>query len=151
MLIGKYLVSATRTFINRPRYFDHLSPRTSMERSNLFIQTSPALFQDGPEEMLRALSPLNATDVIVRRERQTFTRLPKSNAVLFTVKTYMVPLVELGDEELLALRSQLWGWEEEIRAYTGWGVWGEKVEAHCEERLGKRDESVKVAKGGCPV
>jgi len=122
-----------------------------MERSNVFIQTTSVYFQDKPEAIPEDSTLLKAADLTVRRERQTFTRLPKSNAVLFTVKTYMTPLAELGDAELLALRSQLWGWEEEIKCYKGWSIWGDILEGYCEKRLGKRDESIRVTKAGCPV
>ncbi|KAJ8061270.1 hypothetical protein OCU04_010335 [Sclerotinia nivalis] len=87
------------------RYFTHLTPRTCMERSNLFIQTTPILFQDTPEPPRSPSHPLTASDIHVRRERQTFTRLPRSGAVLFTVRTYMERSarrdsgVDMGDDE----------------------------------------------------
>lgn len=105
-----------------------------MERTNLFIQTTPDLFQDAPEEVSE--ERITANRLMVRRERQTFTRLAKTGAVLFTVRTYMTPLVELGVEELKALKSQVMGWEEEIRVYKGWGIWGEPLLGWCEEVIG---------------
>jgi hypothetical protein len=105
-----------------------------MERTNLFIQTTPNLFQDSPESVPEGVvSPKRLT---IRRERQTFTRLASSGAVLFTVRTYVTPLMELGVEELKALMSQVVGWEEEIRVYKGWGIWGEPLLRWCEERIG---------------
>jgi hypothetical protein len=115
------------------RYFDHLSPKTSMERTNLFIQTTPDLFQDAPEMAPEEI--ITPKRLMVRRERQTFTRLPKCGAVLFTVRTYIIPLVSLSMEELKALRSQVMGWEEEIRVYKGWGIWGEPLLRWCEEMI----------------
>ena len=56
--------------------------------------------------------------------------------MLFTVRTFMVPLTELGDEELRALRIQVLGWEEEIRLYKGWSIWGEVLMRWCDERIG---------------
>ncbi|TVY53673.1 hypothetical protein LCER1_G004114 [Lachnellula cervina] len=73
----------------------------------------------------------------VRRERQTFTRLEKTGAVLFTVRTYMQPLEDLEDEEAAALIHQVRGWEEEIRVYKGWDVWGGAFEEWCEKRFGR--------------
>ena len=122
-----------------------------MERSSVFIQTSPNLFQNEPESVPDQLNQAKVADIKVRRERQTFTRLPKSNAILFTVRTYMTPLTALEDTELLALRSQIWGWEEEIKTYKGWAIWGDTVERWCEDRLGKRDENIKANKVGCPI
>jgi hypothetical protein len=123
------------------RYFDHLSPKTSMDRTNLFIQTTAELFQDAPESPSEQI--LDLGQIIVRRERQTFTRLGKSDAVLFTVRTYMQPLTELGIEEVRALKSQILGWEEEIRVYKGWSIWGEVVVGYCDERIRKEGMEVK--------
>ena len=44
----------------------------------------------------------------------------------------MTPLVELGTDELKALKSQVMGWEEDIRAYKGWEIWGESLLTWCE-------------------
>ncbi|PMD55740.1 uncharacterized protein K444DRAFT_645446 [Hyaloscypha bicolor E] len=117
------------------RYFDHLSPKTSMERTNLFIQTTPDLFQDAPEKITEG-EIIMPKRLMVRRERQTFMRLANTGAVLFTVRTYMTPLVELGVEELKALKSQVMGWEEEIKVYKGWGIWGEPLLRRCDEVFG---------------
>lgn len=135
------------------RYFDHLSPKTAMERTNLFIQTNPALFWDAPE----VETQLNAADVkleeiTVRRERQTFTRLPKSNAILFTVRTYMKPLTSVSEQELKALKSQIAGWEPEIKVYKGYELWGNQVEEWCKRRLGDQEVSVSaVERRTCPI
>ncbi len=109
-----------------------------MERTNLFIQTTPDLFQDSTE-VVSNVEVIRPERLMVRRERQTFMRLVKSGAVLFTVRTYMTPLLELGMEELRALKSQVLGWEDEIRVYKGWGIWGESLMRWCEERLGGDD------------
>jgi Protein of unknown function (DUF3445) len=111
-----------------------------MERTNLFIQATPDLFQDAPEIMPEGA--ISSKRLMVRRERQTFTRLAGTGAVLFTVRTYMMPLVELGVEELKALRSQVMGWEEEIRVYKGWGIWGEPLLKWCEEKIGGEEGKV---------
>ncbi|KUJ20449.1 uncharacterized protein LY89DRAFT_771352 [Mollisia scopiformis] len=125
------------------RYFDHLSSKTAMERTNLFIQTTTELFQNAPEDPLaRALT---AKDLMVRRERQTFVRLEKTDAVLFTVRTYMQSMTGLGNEEIRALRSQILGWEEEVRLYKGFAIWGEVLMKWCEEMVGgvQREAEVK--------
>jgi hypothetical protein len=109
-----------------------------MERTNLFIQTTPDLFQDAPEKITEG-EIIMPKRLIVRRERQTFMRLANTGAVLFTVRTYMTPLVELGVEELKALKSQVMGWEEEIRVYKGWGIWGEPLLRRCDEVIGVED------------
>jgi hypothetical protein len=117
------------------RYFDHLSPRTCVERYNLFIQTTTELFQDGPEAAPPSGLLLTPQHITVRRERQTFTRLEKSGAVLFTVRTYMQPLTDLSGEEVEGLLSQIRGWEGEMKTYKGWHHWGNLVESWCESQL----------------
>jgi hypothetical protein len=106
-----------------------------MERTNLFIQTVADIFQDAPESAPDSGKELRAEQCMVRRERQTFMRLKISGAVLFTVRTYMQPLMELGGEELRALLSQVRGWEEDVRLYKGWGIWGNTVETWCERKF----------------
>lgn len=123
--------------ISRSRYFDHLSAKTAMERTNLFIQADPYLFSDAPEISTGHEKRTIPKDLQVRRERQTFTRLEKTGAVLFTVRTYMQPLEDLEDEEAVALIHQVRGWEEEIRVYKGWDVWGGAFEEWCEKRFGR--------------
>jgi hypothetical protein len=132
------------------RYFDHLSPKTSMERTNLFIQTTPDLFQDAPEcELLPSLiqasiSPVKVETLQVRRERQTFTKLAHTGAVVFTVRSFMVPLTTLSVQELRALRSQVAGWEEEMKEYKGWEIWGAVLMGWCDARIAEDD-----LQGGC--
>jgi hypothetical protein len=111
-----------------------------MERYNLFIQASPNLFMDSPEEPRSSTTP---ECLYVRRERQTFRRLAKSQAVLFTVRTYMQPLVSLNADEELALRQQVGGWEGASRTYKGSEVWG-KPFAEWERRV---DEQRGINKG----
>ena len=111
-----------------------------MERTNLFIQTTPDLFQDAPESVVE--TELKVEQIMVRRERQTFMRLRKSNAVLFTVRSYIRPLTDLGVEEARALKSQLLGWEEEVRAYKGFGIWGTVTINYCDAMTRDNDAQV---------
>ncbi|RDW66383.1 hypothetical protein BP6252_10018 [Coleophoma cylindrospora] len=122
------------------RYFDHLTPRSCMERNNTFIQTSPELFLDTPEGMFPHPSPLTANHIQVRRERQTFTRLVHNDAVLFTVRTFMRPLTELNLEETKAFATMVRGWEQsEMGRYKGSEVWGETALRYCDEQLAEAE------------
>jgi hypothetical protein len=109
-----------------------------MERYNLFIQSTTDLFVDCPEVERTASEPqLTPDELWVRRERQTFRRLERSGAVLFTVRTYMQRLVDVEGEQACALRSQVAGWEDDIRAYKGEAVWGGAFRRWCAEMVGK--------------
>lgn len=120
---------------SKNRYFDHLNSRTSMERQNLFIQSTPHLFVDEPEVPPSSSQPaIRPEDLFVRRERQTFRRLERSGAVLFTVRTYMQRLVDVKGSEEVALRQQIGGLDGVVREYKGGAVWGEAFEGWCRGR-----------------
>ncbi|KAM6495690.1 Protein of unknown function (DUF3445) domain containing protein [Amanita muscaria] len=57
----------------------------------------------------------------LRTERQTLRRLPKSGAVIFTIRTYVVPIEELVKEAGVAgrLASAIESWPDEVVEYKG--------------------------------
>jgi hypothetical protein len=117
-----------------------------MERNAYFIQilapavelvSVRALFVQTPEQMIadsEGLGILRPEDVIIRRERQTFTRLPKSGGICFTVRTSMARLIELEDEDFKGLAMEIRAWPEDVMEYRGFGVWGDVVLRYCDER-----------------
>lgn len=74
------------------------------------------------------------SEIHIRRERQTFTRLPTSNNILFTVRTYMAPLTSLGDKELAAFIEQAKHWGDDVAAYKGREKWWDTVLEYHEAR-----------------
>jgi Protein of unknown function (DUF3445) len=79
-------------------------------------------------------SKSSLSKIYVRRERQTFTRLAVSDAILFTVRTFMTPLTSLGDDELTAFVEQAKGWAGEMAAYKGREQWWDTVLRYQKER-----------------
>jgi len=53
----------------------------------------------------------------LRVERQTLRRLPRSGAIVFTIRVYMTPLTELGPDEAGRLASAIRGVREQEAAY----------------------------------
>jgi hypothetical protein len=84
---------------------------------------------DTPASKICSLS-----EIYIRRERQTFTRLSTSDAILFTVRTFMTPLTSLGDKELTAFVEQAKGWGGDMAAYKGREQWWDTVLQYQEER-----------------
>ncbi|KAL3420615.1 hypothetical protein PVAG01_07060 [Phlyctema vagabunda] len=122
------------------RYFDYLSPNSCMERTNTFVQTSTVLFADEPAHMFPQRASLMPEHVQVRRERQTFTRLVGTDAILFTVRTFMRPLTELDLDETRAFAEMVRGWEEgEMGKYKGSEVWGETALRWCDEMIARAE------------
>jgi len=63
-----------------------------------------------------------------------------SDAILFTVRTFMTPLTSLGDDELTAFVEQAKGWTGEMAAYKGREQWWDTVLRYQVER--KRGSTV---------
>lgn len=112
-----------------------------MERSASFVQVaqedmtlSEILCQlEGPGSS--DSSTVRVDRVLIRRERQTFRRLPKSGALVFTVKTTLTPLQDLDEEELLGLKREMESWPTEVATYKGRHVWGECAMRYCESKI----------------
>ena len=110
-----------------------LTPAAPMERSNYFLETkTPAetmqrtLFRPvGLTEELESIR--SPQDLVVRKERQTFRRLPRSGALAFGVKTSLASLEELSFQELQNLVTEMKSWPDDMAAYKGRHVWGNTV------------------------
>lgn len=109
-------------------FLTKLTPASQMERSSFFVQvTEPSqtlsdiLCQLEPMTGIRARCP---DDIIFRLERQVFRRLPKTGAVLFSVKTRLLRLRELNALELRNFAIEARSWPEETAKYKGFSEWG---------------------------
>lgn len=116
-----------------------MKPQDLISRHNFFLQASDVLFQQTPF----AADPAGKTDirdVRVRHERQTLRRLPRSKAILFTVRTYLLPVVDLQDEpeSVRNLYDSIKAMPQDMAAYKGWPIWGDAVSRWCEEVLGDK-------------
>jgi len=115
-----------------------------LERSTYFIQLKPSpytledcLFIQEPKEFFPGnLSNLHPRNILVRHERHTFRRLPKSDAILFTVKTSLTPLRKLSGDDLENLASRVRAWPEDVATYKGRDLWGHSVLGYRSEKLG---------------
>ena len=110
-----------------------------MERSNYFIEVRPpsedlleTLYR--PDALVETDMDPSPHDIIVRRERQTFRRLPQSDAIVFGVRTILSPLDELSIQELQNLVKEAKSWPDSVGEYKGKAVWGAKAVELCRER-----------------
>ena len=116
------------------RFFRRLAPDTPVSRINWLIQVLPpsstteshthleelawAEGGAGPEETFRttprpAPPPPIPERMRLRVERQTLRRLPRSGAVVFTIRVYLTPLEELGNGEAGRLAAAIRGVKEQ--------------------------------------
>jgi hypothetical protein len=77
-------------------------------RLNWSMMDDPALYQPGGKfrtDHNPAITPENAGDrLFVRVERQTLSRLPASDAVLFTIRVHVYPLAHIVAHAGIAAR-----------------------------------------------
>lgn len=115
------------------RFLARLTPTSPMERSNYFVEVKrpnenlfDILYRPGAlcEKELSNPSP---EEIIIRRERQTFRRLPRSGTIVFGVKTHLTTLDQLPMQELENLAKEMQSWPEHVGEYKGRDVWGAKV------------------------
>ncbi|KAK2025743.1 hypothetical protein LX32DRAFT_702752 [Colletotrichum zoysiae] len=62
-----------------------------------------------------------------RSERQSLRRLPKTRAIVFTIRTYFHPITELASEDYVPgrLASAIRSWDEKVADYKGRETFGE--------------------------
>lgn len=130
------------------RYFLNMKSENIISRHNFFIQTNDVLFQQEPFTSEIPNSPLKVEDVRLRHERQTLRRLPKTGVILFTVRTYLLPVRDLKDdpESVSELLGAIRAMPKEMADYKGRQLWGSTVEPWCEEILEKAGLSLPVVK-----
>ena len=99
-------------------------------RNNHFIQTDdnlPRSYSIGPEEKsdigwYSAEEAASAEQLFFRSERQSLRRLPKSGAIVFTIRTYFLPLTEMCKEKHVPRRllNGMTSWGDDVKEYKGW-------------------------------
>ncbi|OQE30063.1 hypothetical protein PENSTE_c002G10158 [Penicillium steckii] len=124
------------------RFFVNLQPSKAIQRNNLFIQPVGQIFHVVPfEENLKYES---IDQVHIRTELQSLTRLPRSEASIFTVRTYLTPMSDLRHEpeQLEALWDHTRNFPPDTANYKCHHLWGDVFEQFCQDVLGKRDTEI---------
>lgn len=116
-----------------------------MERSNYFVevkQPNESLFEIlyRPTSLSEANPNPTPQDIVIRRERQTFRRLPRTGALVFGVKTVLTSLDELPMQELQNLAKEIKSWPDYVGEYKGAEIWGAKALEFCEQKTREAGE-----------
>ena len=71
-----------------------------------------------------------------RSERQTLRRLPRTGAILFTIRPYFIPLVEIAKEEGVPgrLASAIRSWPDDVARYKGKKAYEDVVLNYLDEK-----------------
>ncbi|GAD98856.1 hypothetical protein NECHADRAFT_46017 [Paecilomyces variotii No. 5] len=117
------------------RFFKNITPEKPVTRNNYFIQLDDGLHwshrmgkQDGDEVASWATSDssnLTIEELHFRSERQTLRRLPRSKALLFTVRTYFEPITTVAKEPHVPgrLAEAIRSWDDVVSTYKGKAKW----------------------------
>lgn len=101
-------------------FLDRLDAARGFWRLNWTLLDSPDLFlPDGS----RATPSGDLADWYFRVERQTFRRLARSGAAVFTIRTYVAPALELARDDpdfVSALTAQMASAPPDVQSYKGW-------------------------------
>ncbi|KAJ5678576.1 uncharacterized protein N7477_004209 [Penicillium maclennaniae] len=117
------------------KFFQKLTPDKPVERNNFFIQLDDGLHwshrmgeQTGSEVASWATANskgLSVEEIHFRSERQTLRRLPRSKAIVFTIRTYFEPVTKLAQEPHVPgrLAEAIRSWDETVSFYKGKSHW----------------------------
>jgi hypothetical protein len=83
-------------------FLDRLRPDRCFKRSNWGIASTPDLHLPDP---VAPVNPATDVDFYVRYEGQSFLKLPKTNAVVFSIHTNVVPWCDVPPEDQDAVLS----------------------------------------------
>ena len=143
-------------------FFRRVKPEEMVARNNYFLQVDEDLawsWSIGSEdadgiswntaEKNRAIE-----HHFFRSERQTLRRLPRSGGVVFTIRTYFLPITEICAEVGVPgrLASAVRSWEEDVAKYKGRERYGdvllEYLDGKHEEQVAKlgKEEMERIAK-----
>jgi hypothetical protein len=101
--------------------FERLTVDRPMWRVQWTLLDDPAAFQPVPPGRPREIDADRAGEQVwFRVERQTIRRLPRTDATVFTIRTYVSRLDELGPDARRDLASTLEHVDADLAAYRGW-------------------------------
>ncbi|KAM0340604.1 hypothetical protein ACHAPU_010441 [Fusarium lateritium] len=117
------------------RFFKSMQPDKAVVRNNFFIQLDDGLHWShrmGDQSSNEVASwetannkGLTIEDLYFRSERQSLRRLPRSKALLFTIRTYFEPVTTIAQEPHVPgrLAEAIGNWDEDHAAYKGKHNW----------------------------
>ncbi len=116
------------------RVFDNLQPGKVLERFNWTVQAEGT--RHTPERP--GAEGITPEQLFLRVERQTIRKLPETEAICFTIRVCMDPLLPiLADPDVREAFEDAWiGTAPEIRAYKGWDQLEPLVRQACRQSAG---------------
>ncbi|KAL4769373.1 hypothetical protein BDW60DRAFT_218958 [Aspergillus nidulans var. acristatus] len=135
------------------RFFKTLPAARPVVRNNYFIQLDDGLHwshrmgdQNGTEVASWATANsegLTVNEIHFRSERQSLRRLPRSGAIVFTVRTYFEPITTIAREPHVPgrLAEAIRNWDETVSKYKGKTHWEHILLPYLDEQHRLQEES----------
>lgn len=111
------------------KFFIKLKPEDPVVRNNYFVQTDDDIAWShaiGPETSDKigwytANEVTNPEQLKFRSERQSLRRLPRTGAIVFTIRTYFLPIKDMVNEPYVPgrLYDGVMAWDEDVGSYKG--------------------------------
>ncbi|KAH3683295.1 hypothetical protein WICPIJ_005765 [Wickerhamomyces pijperi] len=130
------------------KFFVRLTPEAPVVRNNYFIQTDDNLDwsssigdEDNETVGWYTADPAKSVEKIwYRSERQSVRRLPITGAVIFTIRTYFLPLTEMCKEPYVPKRllDGIESWSDDVREYRGYDKFYEVVLPYLREKVAEQ-------------
>jgi len=131
---GKYAKNITSAISNR------ICGDILVKRANLFIFNTNKFFLLEYNPAVPTYKDIGNkpgfrfSDLHLRREYQSFVRLPETSTILFTVKTYIEPMINLSLPELLEIQKLVSGWGPSEINYHKSSSWLPVLNRYIQER-----------------
>lgn len=132
------------------KFFTRLTCEKPVVRNNYFIQTDDSLgwstsIGDESSDVVGWYTSQPATtpdQIYYRSERQSLRRLPKSGAVVFTIRTYFCSMTEMCTEPYIPRRllNGIESWTEDVREYRGYEKFKDVLLPYLEEKAREQEE-----------
>jgi dimethylamine monooxygenase subunit A len=145
---GKVPMYEQKLSTSMDRFFARHRADKPVTRYNYAIDISSELFHINPHHNLTLESlgrPLTIDQLYLRVERQFLQRLPKTKGLIFSIRTYVTPLLEvMKDRDIArALRTSVSSYSPQVAKYKNKHLWNDVVLKHISEILGESlDESL---------
>lgn len=130
------------------KFFTRLTCDKPVVRNNYFIQVDDQLGwssaigdEDSDEVGWNTATPASSIDqVFYRSERQSLRRLPKSGAIIFTIRTYFVPITEICQEPHIPNRllSAIESWSPDVQEYRGYEKFKDVIMPYLREKAAEQ-------------
>lgn len=118
----------------------------SLVRSPRYIQMSRSSLTDLPAWATANSRGLAVDEIHFRSERQTLRRLPRSNAIVFTIRTYFEPVTKIAQEPHVPgrLAEAIRSWDDTVSFYKGKSHWDKILLPYLDEQDNLQKERGKI-------